>query len=863
MQTILESLIKQREQVLRDNSEEMLNRHTNLLEIAIISLYNRLVNRIGIDTEQFRANGAVIALGAFGRGLIGPNEPVQILFLTTESLPWEETWTEEIHSPLTEAGWELISQQATMGALLERAGKDFPFFLKLTEARYVSGSRKITEDFDKALQSLMEGRQDEYLLRLYESVKERQERLKDPANWLEPNLIHNPGGLADILAIRKACRIASDIRSLEDAIFYGYLTREDADFLRQAEKKYVRLLNLLHDSSENGSGTFHFQDQETLAEKLAYSARSGFLPVESFMQHLHQLFHSVNFIEQEFWERLQESRWDREKEEEVPMTELEEGVLVRSGKISLQPAHYTATASRLIHVFVLAAKHKLDFDNNTRGWIQHHQNLLDTAASDLMVKEELLELIRSDAWDLPLLRRFYNRGMLTSLIPELAGVHGLVQHDAFHVYPVHEHHLRTLTELKKLLQGEYDHEEPELTRIAQKIEEPAWLFWAALLHDIGKAAGRDHALHGGEMIPPIARRLGFTAEESDTVRFLTAHHPLLRDSASMRHLGDEEMLNRCGHIIETPERLDLLLLLSFADMTATGPKAQEKWRQTPIFSLYEKVRQILEKGEPSHQATQEKRDHLKKVLEQKVADFMNHEELETHFEQLAPRYLFSTPSDDIARHLRMEYRFLHSEELFEWEVSTADVFAVLTLVSRETPGLLVQAAGVMALHDLNIVEAQIFTKKNGIILLIFHCRLPVGKGTDHPHWNTVMKDMNRLLQGKLALDYRIAAHAARHNHRKTSVRSAPSRVLVDNESSQVYTILEVYTADRVGLLYSIAHTLLDLQVRIHVAKITTKGDQAADVFYIKTRQGEKISDPEQIEEIKNALYFWLDDSDAG
>ncbi len=118
--------------------------------------------------------------------------------------------------------------------------------------------------------------------------------------------------------------------------------------------------------------------------------------------------------------------------------------------------------------------------------------------------------------------------------------------------------------------------------------------------------------------------------------------------------------------------------------------------------------------------------------------------------------------------------------------------------------------------------------------------------------------MKRLLDGKMALDYRIAAHAAGRDHSPTTVRRVPSQVWIDNNSSAVYTILEVYTLDRVGLLYTIARTLFELQIRIFVAKITTKVDQVADVFYIRTRQGEKVTDPEQVEEIRNALLFWLD-----
>ena len=857
MTNISESLRKQREQLLSDTSEELLGRHTSLLDIAIISLYNRLVNRLNLDTDQFRSGGAVLALGAFGRSLIGPDQPVSILFLRTELLPWKENWLDEITLPLSEAGWVVDPLQGTIESLVERGGRDFSFLLRLLESRYVSGSRQLADQLDKALESLVEERRDELLGRLFESVQARQAGLEDSQSWLEPDLETNPGGLGEIGSIRAACRMASSVRNLDDAIFRGYLTRQEVDFLLGAEKTYGRLLSLLGSLTGNTGGVLRFDQQESLAAKLGYSARIGFLPVEAFMQQVYQLFHGVICISGEFWERLQEIRLSGEEVEEVAGEVLEEGLVVRAGKIHVQTGRYTASAGHLVRLFRLAAQQGLGIANVTRQWIHHHRNGLDTAAGDPMVKDELFDLIRSDGPALKVLRRFYNQGLLTSLIPELAAVHGLVQHDAFHLYPVHEHHLRTVSELKRLLAGDYSEVEPELTQMARGLGNPVLLLLAGLLHDIGKSSGTGHALHGGEMIPAIARRLGLDSEESDTVQFLVAQHLLLMDSASMRDLADQEMLAHCALIVSTVERLDLLALLSFADMAATGPKARLKWRDTPVMLLYERVCHLLEKGEPSPQAISERIDHVRAQVRHELGGLLNNAELEDYFGQLAPRYLFSMSPGAIARHMGLQKQLHQSEKSFVWETKVKDGSAEITLLSRQIPGLLSRAAGILTLHDMNINEAQIFTMHNDLILLIFQCRLvePPGKV---PDWEKVRSDMERLLQGRMALDYRISAHAAGRKHPGAPARHVASQILIDNHSSEVYTILEVYTLDRVGLLYSISRTLLELQIRIYVAKITTKVDQVADVFYIKTRLGEKVTDPEQIDEIKNALRFWLD-----
>lgn len=858
MQNILESLKRQREQILADSSEEMLSRHTSLLEIAIISLYNRLVNRLNLDAEQFRSNGAVLGLGDFGRGLIGPNQPVPIIYLKADAFPWKEDWLDEIVLPLSEAGWNVDAQQGTASTLLEKARQDLPFFLKLLETRYISGSRQLADKFDKALESLIEERRDELLSRLHDSVKARQARLDDPDCWLEPDLVQNPGGLSEISTLRAACRVASNIRSLEDAIFRGYLVRQEVDCLQQAEKGFSRLISLLGNEAGRSSTVLRFDEQELLAAKLGYSARAGFLPVEAFMQQIYQLFHGVSRISREFWERLQETRLNLEESQAAASEVLEEGLNAYGGKIHIQTERYPATAGDVVHLFTVAARHGLGFANVTRQWVRHNGNALDGAAGDPLVKAELLELIRSDTPELNVFRRFYDQGLLTSLVPELAAVHGLVQHDAFHLYPVHEHHLRTLSELKKLVAGSYAKEEPELTAIAQEQADPICLFLAGLLHDIGKCSGKGHALHGGEMIPAIARRLGLSSEESDTVRFLVAQHLLLMDSASMRDLADQEMLARCAMIVRSTEQLDLLALLSFADMAATGPKGQLKWRDTPLLPLYEKLRHLIEKGEPTPEAVSDKISHVRELVAGEVADIMDQSELEDYFSQMAPRYLQSVSPRDIARHLRLEWRLKRSAESFVCEVATSNGTSQITLVSPDKPGLLSRVAGVLTLHDLNITQAQIFTMNNGVTLLIFRCRALENAGSEHD-WEAVRSDLERLLRGRMALDYRIQSHASARKYPESPIAHAPSQILIDNDSSAMYTILEVYTVDRVGLLYTISRTLFELEIRIYVAKITTKIDQVADVFYIRTMGGKKVTDPEQIEEIGNALRFWLDE----
>ncbi len=856
IQNISESLRKQREIILEECGEQAMERNTSLLEIGIISLYNRLANRLIGKSEDFRAGRAIFALGAFGRGISGPMQPVPILCIRSDDSSLDDAWLDEITSPLRDAGWKIEAVQATIQQVAEMAEKDPVLLFNLLDLRYISGNRALAEQLDKAVRAYVEGHGTPLLHSIYGSVKSRGKVLDTDQGWLEPDIEQHPGGLADIGAIRAGCRISSNIRSLEDAIFRGYLARQDVDYLLQAEKSFSRYLMLLRAESGGQGRALLFRDQETLAGRLGYLERSGFLPVEIFMQHVHQLFHGVSAISREFWEKLIEMCTSQQDE---GATVIEEGISEQSGKIHIQTERYPASAGHLVHLFAVSAERSVGLANVTRQWISHNRNVLDAASGDLSVKHELFELLRADSTDIQVLRRFYDSGLLAAIIPELAPVHALVQHDSFHLYPVHEHHLRTCSELKKLLAGQYFGREPELSRIGSAVGDPTILLLAGLLHDLGKSSGSKHALRGGEMMPAVSKRLGLTPAEAQTVQFLVAQHLLLADNASMRDLADHDMIANCATVIGKREFLDLLVLLTFADLQATGPHGREKWRDTPVMPLYHSILNVLEKGEPSSRIIAERIAGVRSRVEERVSDIMAPEELESYFSGLAPRYLISLSPEEIVRHLSLVRRLRESGEEFIWEADSGRQNAEITIMSWDKPGLLARSAGLLTLHGLNIMSAQVFTMNDEIALLIFQCRLPekLGEAMD---WDAVRNDMDRLLKGKLALDYRIAAHSARAARPRRTLRSHSSQIVIDNDSSGVYTILEVYTLDRKGLLYTISRTLHELQIRIYVAKISTKNDQVADVFYVRTDKREKVTDLEQIAEIKKALRFCLDDT---
>jgi [protein-PII] uridylyltransferase len=351
----------------------------------------------------------------------------------------------------------------------------------------------------------------------------------------------------------------------------------------------------------------------------------------------------------------------------------------------------------------------------------------------------------------------------------------------------------------------------------------------------------------------IGDRLGLADEEKQLLSFLVANHVLLTDSAARRDIDDEQMLRHCAGEIGSVELLKMLLLHSFADLRATGPQAWEFWQSLPMLELYQCLLHRVERGDPDVRAVAARLLSLKRQVAELLGDEMTKKELNYHFEQMPPRYLLSATPEEVVNQYRLERQL--EKEVLSWRVEERQGIWELTLMSRQPLGLLTRAAGTLTLNQLDIRKARTHTKKNGVAFQTFEVSaLKPEKGIS---WEKVMGDLKKTLQGRLALDYRLALHAADQRKKRKRAPAKPDEVVVDSHSSDQYTIIEVYTTDRPGVLYSITRAMLDLQLQVFLAKISTRIDQVADIFYVLTQEGKRVEDPEQVEEIKQALLFSL------
>jgi [protein-PII] uridylyltransferase len=444
--------------------------------------------------------------------------------------------------------------------------------------------------------------------------------------------------------------------------------------------------------------------------------------------------------------------------------------------------------------------------------------------------------------------------LLGAYIPEFGNIRCKAQHDLYHVYTVDVHTLFAVRELERLT-GRYKSDFALLANLYEELKKPELLVLGVLFHDIGKSEGSGHAEKGAAMIPEICSRLHLSAVDTETVHFLVLKHLILANTAQYRDLADEQLIIDFAKEVGGIERLNMLYLLTFADVRAVGPEVWSSWKGALFQELYFKVLSVLERGtfviEEAAPRVENIRAHVVELLEESG---ITASVVRQYFRLLPQKYFLSTPHEFIARHIRVLNSLESKPFVMNIRHDTYRVFTELVICTHDVHGLFSKITGVLAANGVDILGAEINTLRNGIVLDVLQVTNSHGELLMRDkQLKKIESDLEDVITGKVDVD---KLHGL---HRKASIldsRPTPDvevRVNFDNEVSETYTVLDLFAPNRVGLLYDVSSILNSLGLFIRIAKISTKGGEASDIFYVKDIFGQKIYWKERLKEIKEEL----------
>lgn len=850
MQASFEELRASKEHLIsqlftKDGTDAFLEKYTEVMDNYF--RMNLQENEAGKNLFRAKKPFALIAVGGYGRSELCLHSDIDIIILFGQSIPsMAKALSEGLFYPLWDLGLDVGHGIRSIKDCLKLCKDDFEVLTSMMGARFICGDSPLYLSLIDALEKKVFPKKAVAFKKwLEERDKIRMETIGDASYLLEPNLKDGIGGLRDYHHMLWLATVFFNLRVPRDLEYLGKLSHNEYHDLKTDLQFIWQARNYLHHLSGRKNDRLHFEYQEKIAELSGFKDENGSLAVEHFLGNLHACMTSVKSIYRSFAMSLRSKAG---------------GKNLSAGNVS--ELNFDSAVDVLSNPFLLMSIFKQNSSSGrplsmeAKRLVREFLYLVDdTFIKEKSVIKDFLKII-DGPYTSETLDQMFETGFLERFIPEFGLIKDLVQYDAYHTFPVGRHVLETVRHLKEL--NKYN--DILLHDVFLDLPNHETLFLAALLHDIGKVE-KDHARKGISIIRNILKRFAYDGKKTEDILFLVEYHLLLAKTATRRDLNDEKTVVQCARTIGDVKRLKMLYLLTWADSKATGPKAWNEWIASLVRELFFKVMHILEQEELATPHASQKAEQAKSAVRNMLAEKMGKSAQERFLEVISPRYLLNTRPHDIVLHALMSRQLKEQGNdnsfIFETNRDESEGCWKIIFLAGDRPGLFSDLAGVLALNNINILSAEIYTWRDGTAVDILKVTSPLDSTDPERTWKKAKADLEDTFQGKISLDYCLEQKAAPSIFSKDKRPSRPPKVAVDNELSDFFTVIEVFADDRTGLLYLITRALFDLELDIRIAKISTKGDQIADVFYVSDLVGQKVEDKKQLLEIKVTLLHKL------
>jgi [protein-PII] uridylyltransferase len=834
----------------------------DLVDALVSQLFRLTHERLPEDLLGRTEGCAVVALGGYGRRELNPGSDVDVMFLHSGRRDkYAEAITEQVLLFLWDLGFSVGHSIRSLGEAVRMMEADLRDRTSMLEARFLAGSPRVFGDFRTRMWRTLQGRRaDQYVQRKLEEQALRHEKHGGSVYLQEPHVKEGPGGLRDFHTAVWVARARHQLDDLAAVPALGLLSPVEFGQCLQALDFLLRVRSELHYLHGGKSDVLSLSLQVQVAEGLGFRDEATY-GVERFMQ---QYFLRAGALHQ-FSRRLIERCAMRPGSHvEAVMKKLRardigDEFTELNRQIHILPAHrhcFREDPVRLLKIFWYRQEMGYELSTEAKEAIRSHLTLIDDEfRRSNRALGFFLAILRSSRGVADTLRQMHHLGVLTAYIPEFARVTCLVQFDYYHRYTVDEHTFVLLDHLAALTDTE-DPRLQEFRRIARELRKPEILKLACLLHDIGKGEGHGHVERGVAIAESVLTRMGLAKADIADVCFLVAQHLSMVHIAERRDLDDERMIIEFARLMGNEDLLKMLYLLTYLDINAVGPQVWTDWKGTLLWELFIKTHTILTRGLPEGEEEQRKAEGLRAAIAAELAAEFGAEVVRQHLNLMPIRYVLTTSSAKVAQHLQLIDRVRRGEPVaLRWFAYPLAGYSEVLVCAPGSPGRFAKVVGTLTANGINILSAQLFSRADGVMIRAF--QVSDGRGAaleDEGVWQRFARDLKAVILGQVEVRELIRSRR-RDLLAKPSLRAGEihTRVEFDNLVSDGYTVIDVRTQDRLGLLYVITSTLSDLDLDVALAKIATEVDQAVDVFYVKEKDGRKVLVEERMKTIREAL----------
>jgi [protein-PII] uridylyltransferase len=800
---------------------------------------------------------AILAQGGYGRGELNPYSDIDLLVLYPWKVtPYVETIADAILYPLWDAGMQVGHALRNVRESAHWAARDLKAKTAILDARYLCGDESVFAEFDAAMREhVWSANQAGFVREKLAETVERHQQAGDSIYLLQPQLKDGKGGLRDLHTALWMAKVRFRVRTLRDLVPLNVLAEGEIVELESALDFLFRVRNGMHLLAQGHHDLLSFELQEQLADRFGFG--EGAKGREAFMRRYYREATTANRVSEAVIARCVQSV--EPYRGRLTVRTIRDGMRIVRGELVAGQTLFDREPTALIEVFLQAQRHEVPLSDGTQDAIRHSLGRLADVREDARVPRAFRAILRSKRAVAETVGTMHQLGVLQALIPEFAHLECLISHDPFHMYTVDHHTLLAVREIERLRAGEFEGILPHLTEVVRELPQPELLMMGMLFHDIGKGWADNHPARGARMWQGVGARLGLHEDEIAATEFLIREHLTLSHLAQHRDIHDDRLVidfcRACGSV----ENLERLYVLTYADMRAVAPGVWNNWRGMLVTELYVRAREFFERGEFVSEDRTARADRVRGRLQAAVAE-PSRPVIERLVRTMPDSYFLSTPEEVLADHADLVRRFTEREDegvdapvAVHWaDYPERDCFE-LAIATRDRAGLFAMITGVLASEGLNILAARIATSREGVALDAFRISRPSDEpALDDERVERLETTLRRVLRGRVDVET-LVQRSARPWLRRRRGRPIETTIDIDNEVSEAYTVLDVTTGDRVGLLFTITNCLYHQGVSIHLAKVTTMVTQALDAFYVTDLAGRKIEDPARLESIRDAL----------
>ena len=820
---------------------------------------------------------ALVATGGYGRSTLNPRSDVDILFLlprasTKLPLPLQEL-VQDVLYLLWDVGFKVGHACRSIQECVEQAKLDPENKTSLMDARLIAGDAGLFAQFQERFQKdcIAKGQAAFFQIR-GKDLRTRHQKYSRTVFLQEPNVKESCGSMRDYQNIQWVSLVKRGSRNLKDLVEAKLLTAAAHRELEEGYDFLHRVRNELHYHADKATDQLTLQLQGVVATAFAYPQKSILRSTEAFMrdyyrhtrniyQHTGSLMESFQIEEENLADTGIRSflTFRKNKREEF------DGFVAREGRIyPANPEIFREDSGRMMRMFQHCQLRGLRMSPPIRKLMKEHWEDIDRPFRYSKTNRQTFQAILERKGDVAaILRQMHRVGFLGHYLPEFGALDCLVQHEFFHRYTADEHTLRCVEMLDQLI-AETDPRREIYRRLFLEIQDAYALYLAVILHDTGRAENvREHTDGSAMLAARMCSRLQIEGARRKLIMFLVDNHLTFWRTATTRNLDDPEVIEEFAKIVKTPANLDALFLFTFADSNATSPDGWTGWKESLMLQLHTATRNFLEDGREKYSR---KLDEDRLALRNEVLGIMRedyHPDVKRHFERMPTASFHFRQAAHIVTQVRTVRHFLQREGetddpfafCIKWIDHTGSGYTEIVVASRDRPLHLEKICCALASEQINILSADLFTRTDGIVVNIFRvCTTnfePVSDASTRKRFLATFEailiaenyDPEKFLRRKVNFLKPRADHGIK----------VPVRAYVSNKLHPTCTTVEIQGLDRIGLLHDLFHAINHFGLSTAHARICTEKGVALDTLYITTPEGEKIHDPEPLQQLQQLM----------